>query len=483
MITWSIDIIILVAAVLFLASAIASKISSNFGLPALVVFIALGMLAGSDGLGGIYFDNAHLTRDIGTIALALILFSGGLDTKWKSIKPILWPSVALATLGNIITAVVVAVAAFYLLSLSKLEALLLGAIVSSTDAAAVFGILRSRNLSLRKGISSLLEFESGSNDPMAVFMTVAITGLILSSDYSIVNLILMFIVQVCFGFIVGLAIGYSGVWLINRIRLKEDGLYPAITLGLAFASFGGSQLIGGNGFLSVYLAGLVIGNKNFIHRIGLLQFHDGLAWLMQITMFLLLGLLVFPSQLPSVALSSSVVALALMFIARPLAVFCCLIFGSRFDFRDKLFISWVGLRGAVPIILATIPLTEGVENASTIFNVVFFVVLFSVLLQGTSLLLVGRSLGVATTPKSGFSERKVASHMLELVLPEDSPALGKQLVDLGLPQGALIVLLTRGNSSLIPRGSTVLCPKDTLLIATSSEQKPELERILVGEAI
>jgi len=448
--------------------------------PALVLFIFIGIAFGSEGPGGIYFDNATLARDLGMVALALILFSGGLDTSWKAIRPVVLPGIALATIGTVLTGAVVGASAFYFLGVTHLEGLLLGAIVSSTDAAAVFGILRARALRLKHRLAPLLEFESGSNDPTAVFLTLSITSLILNPNASLVGFIVHFFLEMGIGLITGLVAGRVGAWLINHVRLTEDGLYPALTLSVAFASFGGAHALGGNGFLAVYVAGLALGNRNFVHRIGLIQFHDGLAWMMQIAMFLVLGLLVFPSQLLAVAGPASLVALTLVFVARPIGVFVSLAFSKQFLMADKFFLSWVGLRGAVPIILATIPLTSGIKNAPLIFNVVFFVVLLSVLLQGTTAAYVAKLLKVGSPRETGIVERKVASSMLEVKIRPNSPAVGKQLVELELPLGTLVVLVTREGQTMIPRGATQIEAEDTLLIAAPQGIADTLRAILVG---
>jgi cell volume regulation protein A len=380
----------------------------------------------------------------------------------------------------VLTGAVVGASAYYFLDVSLKEGLLLGAIVSSTDAAAVFGILRARALRLKHRLAPLLELESGSNDPTAVFLTLALTGLILNPELSLGSLAVDFFFQMGIGLAVGLAAGRVGAWLINHIRLSEDGLYPALTLSVAFASFGGAHALGGNGFLSVYVAGVALGNRNFVHRIGLLQFHDGIAWLMQIAMFLVLGLLVFPSHLIAVAAPATIVALSLVFVARPLGVFTALAFTKGFTVADRTFLSWVGLRGAVPIILATIPLTSGVTHAPLIFNVVFFVVILSVLLQGTTAASVAKWLKVGSPRETGIVERKVSSSMLEVKIPASSPAIGKQLVELELPMGTLVVLVTREGESMIPRGATQIEAGDTLLVAAPQGNADTLRQILVG---
>ncbi len=388
---------ILVAAVLLLVSILLSKISGWLGIPSLLVFLGIGMLAGSDGPGGIYFDNAELAQAIGVLALAFILFAGGLDTRWQLVRPVLKSALSLSTLGVLITAAVIGFTAFFLLHFSLLEGLLLGAIISSTDAAAVFSLLRARNLRLKERLGPLLELESGSNDPMAVFLTIGLIHLIDDPSASVLSLLVLFFQQMGIGLALGLLMGTGAVMLISRLHLEVEGLYPVLTIALVLLTYGLTAILNGSGFLAVYLLGLRLGNST-LHRRGLLtRFHDGLAWLMQITMFLVLGLLVFPSRLPEVALSGLLISACLIFVARPLSVLVSLAF-ARMKLPETLFVAWVGLRGAVPIVLATYPLLAGLPRASALFDLVFFIVLTSVLLQGTSLAAVARFLGVTVPP-------------------------------------------------------------------------------------
>ncbi len=389
----TIEYALLVTAVLLLLSVLASRASSKFGIPALLLFLLVGMLAGSDGPGGIYFDNAQATQSLGVVALTLILFSGGLDTNWPTVRPALRGALSLSTVGIGISAILVGWFATVALGFSLLEGILLGAIVSSTDAAAVFSVLRTRGVRLKGQIEPLLELESGSNDPMAVFLTTGLTSLLTQPDTSMVGLVPTFVLQMALGAAAGYGFGRLMPIAINRVHLQVEGLYPVLTVAMVLFIYGATALLGGNGFLAVYIAALVLGNSNFVHKRSLLRFHDGLAWLMQIAMFLTLGLLVFPSQLADIAGVGMIMAVFLVFVARPVSVFASLLF-ARLRPTDKLMVSWVGLRGAVPIILATFPLLAGQPNANTMFNVVFFIVLVSVLLQGTSLPLVARWLRV-----------------------------------------------------------------------------------------
>jgi potassium/hydrogen antiporter len=465
----------------FILAVVASKASSKLGIPALVFFIGIGMLAGSDGPGGFHFDDVELTANLGTIALAFILFAGGLETNWTSLRSVIYRGLSLATLGVALTALFVGLFAHYFLGFTLLGGLLLGAVVSSTDAAAVFGVLRTSGLQLKHRITPLLEFESGTNDPLAVFMTIALIGLLKNPDASPWSLVPQLLLQMPLGVAFGYMASYAGVWVINRVRLEYDGLYPVVTIATACIAFGGASLVGGNAFLAVYVAGVAMGSRNFLHRIALLQFHDAIAWLMQITMFVVLGLLVFPKQLGEVLVPGIALSLFLMFFARPVAVFTSLMF-SRMTKRARFFVAWAGLRGAVPIILATFPLMEGLPQAQRIFNLVFFIVLTSVVIQGTSLRLMARWLGVLSRrPQSNLDLRPVGhKHLLELRMRPDSPAVNRQIVDLNLPQTALIVLLTRDGASYIPRGGTVLRPEDVILVATRREDQEDLRVKLEG---
>lgn len=460
---------------LLLASVLASKVSDRFGVPALLFFLSLGILAGSEGLGGIEFDDPTLTQWVGIVALNLILFAGGLDTSWRDIRPVLWPGIALASLGVVLTALGVGLAVSYLLGFSLLEGLLLGAIVSSTDAAAVFSILRSKNLGLKGRLRPLLELESGSNDPMAVFLTIGLTTWLTVSDFAPETLAVSLVVQVVVGAALGLFFGWLLAWLANHLHLGFDGLYPVLTLSAVFVTYGATSILGGNGFLAVYVAGITARHLDFIHRRSLIRFHDGLAWLMQIAMFITLGLLVFPSEIVPVMGSGLLMAAVLMLAARPLGVFLSLSL-SKFSLREKAFVSWVGLRGAVPIILATFPLIAGVERAPQIFNIVFFVVLTSALLQGASIPQVARWLGVdeiapkkpiypiELNPMRGFTDE-----LKEIAIPENSTCTGKTIVELFLPEKLLVILIARDNEFFVPNGGTTLLAGDTLIVLSDKE--------------
>jgi cell volume regulation protein A len=367
-----------------------------------------------------------------------------------------------------------------------LQGLLLGAILSSTDAAAVFGVLRSKSIALKGRLKPLLELESGSNDPMAIFLTIGFTRLLVEPDAQLTDLVPMFCLQMALGAALGYGMGRGMVALVNGLRLEYEGLYPVLTMALMLLTYGVSATLGGNGFLAVYLAGLVMGNRAFVHKKSLTHFHNGLAWLMQITMFFTLGLQVFPSHLVPVAAGSLLVAGFLMFVARPVGVFVALLM-SGFTVREQLMVAWVGLRGAAPIILATFPMLAGEPQAETIFNVVFFTVLTSVLLQGTSLPRVARWLGVDAplvetfwSPLDFESIRGINSDLVDITLPPTATTVGRRIMELGLPQGTLIVLLSRHDDYVIPSGQTVLEAGDTLLVLVAKHDLDAVRALLTA---
>lgn len=485
----TVEHLFLVAAVLLLASVFASKASGRLGVPALVVFLGLGMLAGSEGIGGIAFEfeNAVVAQQLGVVALVFILFAGGLETDWHHVRGVVRPAAALATVGVLLTSVIVGWATHLIAGLSLLEGMLLGAIVSSTDAAAVFAILRSRGVRLRRDLASLLELESGSNDPMAVFLTTIVLQMLLTPSTSFGSAVLAFAQQMTLGAVGGILFGYLAVRMVNRVRLEYQGLYPVLTIALVLLTYGATALVGGNGFLAVYVLGIAMARENYVQRRTIMRFHDGLAWLMQIAMFVALGLLVFPSQLPPVAGTAIAIAAVLMLVARPAAVLLTLA-PTRIPLREKLLVSWVGLRGAVPIILATFPLVAGVPAATFIFNVVFFIVFASVLLQGTTIAFAARRLRLDESEPAGGSPAAVhlagrgESAVVTLEVEPSSRADGRRVVELGWPRETLILVLYRGNEFFVPNGATVLASGDRLVVLTSKATLEHLRETLVSRA-
>jgi len=475
---------LIIASALVLLAVVASKVSSRLGIPALVFFIGVGMLAGTDGVGRIDFTDFELAQNLGIVALAYILFDGGFSTSWRQIRPLLAPGLGLATIGVGVTAAVTGGIAAVALDLPWTTGLLLGAIVSSTDAAAVFSVLGARSAGLRGEVTPLLELESGTNDPMAAFLTIGLIELITVPGTGGLSLIALFAEQMSIGAVVGLAAGWLAVRVVNGSRLEYEGLYPVISLAVVLLTYGVAAQLGGSGFLAVYLAGIVMSNSDLLHRRSLQRIHDAAAWLCQIGMFLVLGLLVLPSQLGEVALPALIVAASLVLLARPLAVMTTLLF-SRFSIAERAMISWVGLRGAVPIILATFPLVAGVESAPLLFDVVFFAVLISVLIQGTTIPAVARLLGVDETssaptspPLEAVDAGQGGARLHTMIIQPDAPAAGRTLVELHLPTGTLIVLVQRHGAYVVPEGRTELLAGDSVMVLAAPEELEQVRHAL-----
>ena len=474
--TVSVENILLLGSLLLFLSIISSKTSFKLGIPTLILFLVVGMLAGSDGPGGIFFADYEVAQLLGVVALNFILFSGGMDTKWESIKPVLWQGISLSTIGVVITAASVGIFTSYLLGYTLLEGMLLGAIVSSTDAAAVFSILRSRSVGLKGNLRPVLELESGSNDPMGYFLTVSVIYLITEPDASVVSLIPRFFRGMVLGGIAGYAFGRAMTWIINQIKLDIDGLYPVLILSMVFFTFSFTDFVGGNGFLAVYISAVILGNSSFLHKKSLIRFYDGQAWLMQIVMFITLGLVVYPHEIVPLLSSGVLIALFLIFVGRPIAVLISLVFFRDLNIRKKLFLSWVGLRGAVPIIFATYPMLAGVAVGKDIFNLVFFISVSSVLLQGTTLPMVARWLHVAVPEKIKRKfpldlelKDNFKSELIELDIPPTSSAVGKAVMHLNLPKKALIVLIHRDGKYITASGDTEIMPQDHLLVMAENK--------------
>ena len=479
----SIDALLLLGSVLILLSLAIAKLSDNLGVPALLLFLGVGMLAGSDGPGGIAFDDYGLARSIGTVALVFILFSGGLSTRWSAVRPSLWNAVSLGTLGVLLTALIVAAGATVLLDVPFTQALLLGAVVSSTDAAAVFSILQSRQVSLKGNLRPLLELESGSNDPMAIFLTLGLIDVLTGAAGSWTEILLRFFYQMGFGAVIGLAMGRAMVHLLNRTNFSYEGFYPVFALAFAALTYSMTAVINGSGFLAVYLAGVIIGNAEIVQKRSLFRFFDGLAWLGQIGMFLTLGLLVYPSRLLYVAGTGLAVSALLMFVARPVSVFIATM-RSKMHWREKMLVSWVGIRGAVPVILATFPLLAGIPQAETMFNVVFFIVLTSALLQGWSILAVARWLNVdapmekrTPSPLEFEAPKGADTELMDFIVPYKSAVAGMPIVELGMPDDSLIALIIRNEKFLVPSGGTTLEPGDTVMVLVNTANVQRVREI------
>lgn len=465
-----IDQFILLAAILIIFGILSSKLSARLGLPVLVMFLIVGMLAGEDGPGGIAFDNAQIAHALGSLALAIILFDGGLQTPITSIKQVWKPASILATLGVLITSMLTGAAAAYILDVSLLYGLLIGAIVGSTDAAAVFSLLRNAGIHINPRLKSILEIESATNDPMAIFLTVGLLEVMVKGLEPGTGLLLLFVQQIGIGSCVGLACGWIAVRIINRINLTTSGLYPVMVTALGLLSFGIAANLGGSGFLAIFITGVVIGNSRFVFQRSTFLFHDGLAWLGQINMFIILGLLINPSSLLDVWFEGLMIAVVLILIARPISIFPILKpFG--FTLREITLVSWVGLRGSVPIILAIYPLMYDLPGASLIFNVVFFVVLISATVQGSTLPFMARFLSLTepapATPAATLEITAlgdVDAEIVEYRLGENSRASGRHLSQMALPDGTVVAMITRGTKVIPPRGSTLLHSGDHLFI-------------------
>lgn len=453
------------------------KTSYKFGVPTLLLFLAIGMLAGSDGIGGIRFDDPAVAQFIGIVSLNFILFSGGLDTNWTAVKPILREGIVLSTLGVLLTAISLGTFVWWLTDFTIYESMLLGSIVSSTDAAAVFSILRAKSLALKTNLRSTLELESGSNDPMAYVLTIAFLTLVINQDQGIVSIIPMLLQQMILGGLAGFAFGRLSKVIINKIKLDFEGLYPVLVIALMFITFSATNFVGGNGFLAIYICAVYLGNQDLIHKKTILKMYDGLAWLMQIVLFLTLGLLVFPTQVVPFVGIGLLISLFLIIVARPVSVFLSLIF-FKMKLRRRFYISWVGLRGAVPIVFATYPLLAGIDKANMIFNIVFFISVTSVLIQGTTLPIVARWLHVALPEKvkpvseiEKFIAEIPKSTLREFEILPDYFAVNKRIIDLNFPKTAFIVMIKRNNEYIRPGGSTLVQAHDTLMILADKNEE------------
>jgi cell volume regulation protein A len=469
---------------LIIISIVLLRISTKFGLPSLLIFLSIGMLAGSDGILGIPFTDADLAQKVGSIALAFILFSGGLETDWAKVRPILSKGISLGTIGVLLTCLLVGTFSVYILNFPPLVGFLLGAIVSSTDAAAVFNVLRTKSTGMKKELTSLLEFESGSNDPLAVLLTTTILGFIGANKPTIESILKVIFLQFTIGILSGVVFGYIIFRGMNRIKLDYEGLYPVLLSASILFVYSITEIMGGNPFLSVYIAGLILGNRSFVHKRSNVRFMDGIAWLMQIIMFLTLGLLVFPSKIPAVVGIGIAFSLFIMLVARPLAVFLSLI-GSKISWREKVLISWVGLRGAAPIVLATFPFAMQLPESEMIFNLVFFTVLTSLLLQGVSIPYVVRILNLETPleqrasyPFEFENKETNGTQLLEFIVPYGSSSVGKFVYELDFPENSLITLISRGDYYIVPTGKTKMEKGDVILVLTPPGAEKEIRQLL-----
>lgn len=465
-----VDTIILVVSTLLLFGVASSKLSNRLGVPVLVLFMGLGMLAGSEGIGRIEFDNYKLAHGISTVALAIILFDGGLNTTLGAIRTVWKPSFVLATFGVLVTSVVTGYAAHLILDLSLMEGMLIGSIVGSTDAAAVFAVLRSGGVALSKKMAALLEVESGSNDPMAIFLTIGCIEIISGKMELGPEIVGLFITQMVVGAIFGVILGYAALWLINRVELSTSGLYPVLAMALCLSIFGITAWANGSGFLAVYIAGIVMGNQRMVFQNGVRLYMHGLGWLSQIVLFVVLGLLCNPSELLKVSVNGLLISLVLILVARPVAVLLSML-PFDFNWREIGFASTVGLKGAVPIVLATFPALFEMPNASLYFNIVFFIVVVSATIQGGALSFLARAFGLQETPEPEapmrlelHSLRHIEGDVVDFHVREESKVSRRQIKDLGLPPGAVIAIVARGDQMISPNGKTELAAGDHAIL-------------------
>jgi len=475
--------LILVTGALLALGIVASLAAGRLRVPGLILFLALGMAIGSDGLGLIVFDDFELTRTIGVVALVLILFEGGLTAGWSEIRPVFWPAVSLATIGTLITAGLVGVAAAWLLDLPLLYGLLLGSIVSTTDSAAIFSVLRGS--SLKRRIARLLEAESGLNDPIAVLLVIGFIEWIVQPDYGLGDMAVLFVEELGIGAVAGVATGWVAVTAFKRVPFVSSGLYPVASIATAAIAFGAADVLGGSGFLAVYLAGLALGGSRVPARTTIIDFHAGLGWVSQIVLFFTLGLLVFPTELGAVAGPGLLLAVVLAVVARPIAALVATRVG-RFPPREAVLIGWAGLRGAIPIVLATFPVIAGIPRADLFFNIVFFVVLTSTLVQGATFELLARALGVTADepalPRPLIEVgaiRRLGAEVIEYPVGESEAVVGCVVNELGLPRDALVNVIVRGEEALLPRGSTRIAAGDRLHILTRESARDEVEALRV----
>ena len=481
----NLEYFLLVVAVLLFLSIIAGKTGYKFGVPVLLLFLIIGMMAGSDGFDIIRLDNFHVAQNIGVIALICILFSGGIDTKYTEIRPVARQGIVLATLGVLLTALITGAFIYYLtnwffpsVTLTFLESLLLASVMSSTDSASVFAILRSRGLLLRHRLRPLLELESGSNDPMAYMLTITLISIIqqlqagAEATVSWLGVAGLFMAQMLIGAVLGFVLGKLAVRLINKINIDNDALYPILLLACMLFVFTATYFLMGNGYLAVYIAGLVMGNSKFIHKRTTLKFFDGLAWLLQIVMFLTLGLLVNPTELLPIAGIGILVGIFMIIFSRPAAVLISLLPFRKMTFNDRVYVSWIGLRGAVPIIFATYPMIADIPHARIMFNIVFFITILSLMVQGTNVSWFARLLGLARPSRP---DRKVndfsmdfmdamKSSLTQITVTDAMLQEGHKLLNLPLHEKSLVVMVKRDENYFIPKGTTELKVNDKLLL-------------------
>ncbi len=475
--------ILLVGSVLLFISIVAGKTGYRFGVPTLLLFLLVGMLFGSDGLG-LQFNDARHAQFIGMVALSIILFSGGMDTKYDDIKPVLGPGIVLSTAGVLLTCLLTGLFIWWIsgfsftnITLPLTTSLLLAATMSSTDSASVFAILGSQKMNLKYNMKPMLELESGSNDPMAYMLTIVLIQLINSTGLSAGEIGLSFLVQFVVGGGAGFLLGKMAILILNKINIDNQSLYPILLLSFVFFIFSATDRIQGNGYLAVYIAGMMIGNHKIINRRNMAIFMDGLSWLFQIIMFLVLGLLVNPHEMLQMSVVALLIGVFMILFGRPISVLVCLLPFRKINFKSKLFISWVGLRGAVPIIFATYPVVANIPGSQQIFNIVFFITILSLVIQGTTISFVARKLGLSSPwEKTGNDfgvelPDEIDSDLKDLVITDKMLEEADTLKEMNLPAGTLVMLIKRGEEFIIPNGSVKLQVNDKLLLISEKGKK------------
>jgi cell volume regulation protein A len=473
--------LILIAGSLLAAGIAGAFLADRIRIPGLLIFLGLGMLAGSEGIGGLHFDNAELTRTLGTIALVLILFEGGLTSGWSEIRPVLGTAASLATIGTALTAAIAGIAAKLIFDLSTLEGLLVGAAIAATDSAAIFAVLRRSTL--RKRLARSLEGESGMNDPVALLLVIGFIEWIQKPDYGAADMAVLLALKLALGIAIGLAIGWLAVRILDRISLPTDGIYPVATIAIAALAYGLAEVAHGSGLLAVYLTALALGSARIPAKRTVVSFHEGLGWVSQIALFILLGLLIFPSELGDIAGKGIALSAVLIFVARPVAAFVATAL-APLDVRERLMLGWAGLRGATPIWLATFPVVAGIRSGDEEFAIVFFVVVSSTLIQGASFEPLARRLGLTTDepalPRRLFESgriRELGGDVIAYRLPAGAAAAGHRVRELALPREALVNVIVRDGHAIPPRGSTELREGDELHILVRGELRDEVEAL------
>ena len=449
-----------------------TKVLYKFGVPMLLIFIILGMLFGSDGLVGIYFDNYELASKLSSLALVFIMFYGGFGTNWKMAKSIAMPAILMSSLGVVITAGLTGLFCYLVIKTTLLEGLLIGSIIASTDAASVFAVLRAQKLNLKGSLASLLEVESDANDPIAYMMTIIVLTMMKNSgELSLSTIVPIIFMQIIFGLTIGFLFAKGTVYILRYSNFEVDGFYTIFVTAVAILSYSFSEFLGGNGYLSVYIAGIIIGNSKIPKKKSMFHFFDGISWIMQIALFFMLGLLSFPSRLHYITVTSVSISVFMILIARPLSTFIILS-PFKFTIKEKLFISWVGLRGAASVVFAIFAVTYGVNIENDIFHIIFFIALFSVAIQGTLIPKVANLLDLVDTEDEGSVLRtftdytgEINTDLLEVRITNDSKWIDKMIMDANIPEEILIVMIKRDNKILVPKGSTVIKGGDTLVLS------------------